>query len=204
LSADAEKIRHPNRRGNVATWLPNILTYLRIVAVPVVVGLLIYGGDTNHWIAVAIFIIAAITDFLDGYLARIWQQQSSLGRMLDPIADKLLIASVLLAVTYTGEIKGVHIWAAIIILCREILVSGLREFLAEVRVSVPVTKLAKWKTTFQMIAIGFLIVGPAGDKVFNHTSTIGLTFLWIAAVATLYTGYDYFRAGVKHVMEEDE
>lgn len=204
MSADAEKIRHPNRRGNVATWLPNILTYLRIVAVPVVVGLLIYGGDTNHWIAVAIFIIAAITDFLDGYLARIWQQQSSLGRMLDPIADKLLIASVLLAVTYTGEIKGVHIWAAIIILCREILVSGLREFLAEVRVSVPVTKLAKWKTTFQMIAIGFLIVGPAGDKVFNHTSTIGLTFLWIAAVATLYTGYDYFRAGVKHVMEEDE
>ena len=204
MSAGADKIRHPNRRGNVATWLPNILTYLRIAAVPVVVGLLIYGGDTNHWIAVAIFIIAAITDFLDGYLARIWQQQSSLGKMLDPIADKLLIASVLLAVTYTGEIKGVHIWAAIIILCREILVSGLREFLAEVRVSVPVTQLAKWKTTFQMIAIGFLIVGPAGDKVFHHTSTIGLTFLWIAAVATLYTGYDYFRAGVKHVMEEDE
>ena len=122
MSAQVEKMRHPNRRGNVATWLPNILTYLRIVAVPVVVGLLIYGGEMNRWIALGIFIIAAITDFFDGYLARIWQQQSSLGRMLDPIADKLLIASVLLAVTYTGQIEGLNIWAAVIILCREILV----------------------------------------------------------------------------------
>jgi cardiolipin synthase (CMP-forming) len=204
VSAEAEKIRHPNRRGNVATWLPNILTYLRIVAVPLVVGLLIYGGETNRWIALAIFVAAAITDFFDGYLARIWQQQSSLGRMLDPIADKLLIASVLLAVTYTGQIYSFHIWAAVIILCREILVSGLREFLAELRVSVPVTQMAKWKTTIQMVAIAFLIVGPAGDKVMEHTSTIGLVFLWIAALATLYTGLDYFRAGVKHVMDEDE
>ena len=204
MSAEAEKIRHPNRRGNVAIWLPNILTYLRIAAVPVVVGLLIYGGDMNRWIALGVFIAAAITDFFDGYLARIWQQQSSLGRMLDPIADKLLIASVLLAVTYTGEIYGVHIWAAVIILCREILVSGLREFLAELRVSVPVTQLAKWKTTIQMIAIAFLIVGPAGDKVLTHTTLVGLIFLWIAALATLYTGFDYFRVGMKHVMEEDE
>jgi hypothetical protein len=117
-------MRHPNRRGNVAIWLPNILTYLRIAAVPLVVGLLIYGGEVNRWIALGIFIAAAITDFFDGYLARIWQQQSSLGRMLDPIADKLLIASVLLAVTYAGQIAGLHIWAAVIILCREILVSG--------------------------------------------------------------------------------
>lgn len=204
MSAQAEKVRHPNRRGNVATWLPNILTYLRIVAVPVVVGLLIYGGEMNRWIALGIFIAAAITDFFDGYLARIWQQQSSLGSMLDPIADKLLIASVLLAVTYTGQIQGLNIWAAVIILCREILVSGLREFLAEVRVSVPVTQLAKWKTTFQMVAIAFLIVGPAGDAVFEHTSLIGLIFLWIAAIATLYTGLDYFRVGLKHVIDEDE
>lgn len=204
MSAEAEKIRHPNRRGNVATWLPNILTYLRIAAVPAVVGLLIYGGETNRWIALGLFVAAAITDFLDGYLARIWQQQSSLGRMLDPIADKLLIASVLLAVTYTGQIYSVHIWAAVIILCREILVSGLREFLAELRVSVPVTQMAKWKTTIQMVAIAFLIVGPAGDKVMEHTSTIGLVFLWIAALATLYTGLDYFRAGLKHVIDEDE
>ena len=204
MSAEAEKVRHPNRRGNVATWLPNILTYLRIAAVPAVVGLLIYGGETNRWIALGLFVAAAITDFFDGYLARIWQQQSSLGRMLDPIADKLLIASVLLAVTYTGQIYGVHIWAAVIILCREILVSGLREFLAELRVSVPVTQMAKWKTTIQMVAIAFLIVGPAGDKVIEHTSTVGLAFLWIAALATLYTGFDYFRAGVKHVIDEDE
>ncbi len=204
MSAEAEKIRHPNRRGNVAVWLPNILTYTRIIAVPLVVGLLIYGGDINRWIALAIFIVAAITDFFDGYLARIWQQQSSLGRMLDPIADKLLIASVLLAVTYTGEIYGLHIWAAVIILCREILVSGLREFLAELRVSVPVTQLAKWKTTIQMVAIAFLIVGQAGDRVVPYISQAGLVFLWIAAIATIYTGFDYFRVGVKHVIEEDE
>ncbi len=204
MSAEAEKIRHPNRRGNVAVWLPNILTYMRIIAVPLVVGLLIYGGDGNRWIALVIFIVAAITDFFDGYLARIWQQQSSLGRMLDPIADKLLIASVLLAVTYTGEIYGLHIWAAVIILCREILVSGLREFLAELRVSVPVTQLAKWKTTIQMVAIAFLIVGQAGDRVFPYISETGLVFLWVAAIATIYTGIDYFRVGVKHVIEEDE
>ena len=164
----------------------------------------VFAHPYSDWLGLGLFVFAALTDYFDGLLARRWKQVSAFGRMLDPIADKLLIASVLLAVTYTGEINGVHIWAAIIILCREILVSGLREFLAEVRVSVPVTQMAKWKTTFQMIAIGFLIVGPAGDKVFHHTSTIGLTFLWIAAIATLYTGYDYFCAGVKHVMEEDE
>jgi cardiolipin synthase len=107
-------------------------------------------------------------------------------------------------VTYAGQIAGLHIWAAVIILCREILVSGLREFLAELRVSVPVTQLAKWKTTIQMVAIAFLIVGPAGDKIIPLTSLTGLIFLWIAAIATLYTGLDYFRVGLKHVMDEDE
>lgn len=191
-------------KRNVALSLPNLLTYGRIAAVPAVAACFYFEGHTARWIAFALFVVAAITDFFDGYLARAWQQQSALGRMLDPIADKLLIASVLLAVTYTGQIYSYHIWAAVIILCREILVSGLREFLAELRVSVPVTQMAKWKTTIQMVAIAFLIVGPAGDKVIEHTSTVGLAFLWIAALATLYTGFDYFRAGVKHVIDEDE
>src|SRR5579872_628275 len=131
--------------------LPNILTYGRIAAVPAVVACLYWsdilgGGLWGRWLAVAIFIAAGITDFFDGYLARIWQQQSSFGRMLDPIADKLLVASCLLMLAATDTIRGWSLWAAIVILCREILVSGLREYLAELRVSVPVTRLAKWKT----------------------------------------------------------
>ena len=202
MSAEAEKIRHPNRRGNVAVWLPNILTYTRIIAVPLVVGLLIYGGDINRWIALAIFIVAAITDFFDGYLARIWQQQSSLGRMLDPIADKLLVAACLLMLCADQQITGISIWAAIVILLREILVSGLREFLAELRVSIPVSKVAKWKTTFQLLAIGFLIAGPAGEKVLPGTEMIGLALLWAAAVLTLYTGWDYMKASARYVPDE--
>ena len=118
----------------MATRLPNILTYARILAVPVVVGCLLVGGDAWRWTALAIFIAAGVTDFFDGYLARLWGQQSSLGRMLDPIADKLLVAAVLLMLAGDNTIVGTHLWAAIIILCREILVSGLREFLAELRV----------------------------------------------------------------------
>jgi cardiolipin synthase (CMP-forming) len=151
-----------------------------------------------------LFIAAAITDFLDGYLARLWSQQSSLGRMLDPIADKLLVAAVLLVLAAEGTISGVHIWAAIIILCREVLVSGLREFLGQVQASVPVTQLAKYKTAVQLVAIGFLIAGPAGDQVLPYNTQIGLAGLWIAALLTLYTGYDYFRAGIRHLTEEDE
>jgi cardiolipin synthase len=191
-------------RGNarLAMSLPNILTYARILAVPAVVGCLLEGGDIWRWTALGIFIAAAITDFFDGYLARLWSQQSSLGRMLDPIADKLLVAAVLLMLAGDNTVEGVHLWAAIIILCREVLVSGLREFLAEVRVPVPVTQLAKYKTTVQLVAIAFLIAGPAGDKVFSHTSTIGLAGLWAAALLTLYTGFDYFRAGITHVTDE--
>src|SRR5690606_6049651 len=136
------------------------------------------------------------------YLARMWQQQSALGRMLDPIADKLLVAATLLLLAATGTIAGWSLWAAIIILCREILVSGLREFLADVKVSVPVTRVAKWKTTVQLIAIGVLIAGPAGDRIVPGISLVGLVLLWIAALLTLYTGWDYFRAGIGHVMEE--
>ena len=181
--------------------LPNILTYGRILAVPAVVGCLIYGGDNARWIALGLFVAAAVTDFFDGYLARLWSLQSSLGRMLDPIADKLIVSAVLLFLSANGTIYGIHIWAALIILSREILVSGLREFLAEVQVSVPVTQLAKYKTTIQLIAIGFLIAGPAGDKVLMYNSEIGLAGLWIAATLTIYTGYDYFKAGLKFVMD---
>ena len=124
------------------------------------------------------------------------------GRMLDPIADKLLVASCLLMLAADNSIHGWTLWAAIVILCREILVSGLREYLAALRVSVPVTKLAKWKTTVQLVAIGFLIAGEAGDMVLPWTSQIGITLLWISALVTLYTGWDYFRAGVHHIMSE--
>jgi CDP-diacylglycerol--glycerol-3-phosphate 3-phosphatidyltransferase len=188
--------------GVSKVWnLPNILTYGRIAAVPVVAGLLMWGGNGARWTALAIFIAAAISDFFDGYLARLWQLQSSLGRMLDPIADKVLVAVVLLVLSADGILFGGHIWAAIIILTREVLVSGLREYLGELQVSVPVTKIAKWKTAVQLLAIGFLIAGPAGDTVVPHTTEMGIAFLWIAAGLTLYTGYDYFRAGLRHVVD---
>jgi cardiolipin synthase len=182
--------------------LPDILTYGRILAVPVVTGCILWRGDNARWLALLVFIVAALTDFLDGYLARRWKQQSSLGRMLDPIADKLLVATTLLALAGDQTIYGMHTWAGVIIICREVLVSGLREFLAELQVSVPVTQLAKKKTGLQLVAIGFLIAGPAGDKLFSYTTWIGLSGLWIAAGLTLYTGYDYFRAGLAHVVDE--
>jgi cardiolipin synthase len=187
--------------------LPNLLTYGRIAAVPAVVACMYWSGLLNgglwlRWVALAIFIAAAITDILDGYLARAWGQQSMLGRMLDPIADKLLVSSCLLMLAGDDTIKGWSLLAAIVILCREILVSGLREYLAELRVSVPVTRLARWKTTGQMIAVGFLLAGPAGDLVLPGTTRIGLTLLWLSALLTLYTGWDYLRAGLRHLIEE--
>jgi CDP-diacylglycerol--glycerol-3-phosphate 3-phosphatidyltransferase/cardiolipin synthase len=180
--------------------LPNLLTYGRVAAVPLVVAFLFWPNEAwARWTALAIYAAAAITDFLDGYLARVWAQQSSLGRMLDPIADKLLVAAALLALTADRTISGVSLWAAIIILCREILVSGLREYLAELRVPVPVTAVAKWKTTAQMIALGFLIAGPAGEAVLPGSIRIGIVLLWIAAILTLYTGWDYMKASYDHV-----
>ena len=185
------------------TWsLPNVLTYGRVIAVPLVVGFLMQPDvHWMRWTAFWIFALAGVTDFFDGYLARIWQQQTPLGSMLDPIADKLLVAASLLALAKIDTFDGWSIWAAIIILCRELLVSGLREFLAALRVSVPVTWIAKWKTTVQILALGFLIVGPAGEKVLPGTVIIGLTLLWVAAVLTLYTGWDYLRSGFKHVTD---
>jgi cardiolipin synthase len=189
--------------------LPNILTYGRILAVPLVVLCFFLEGrlqssDFARWSALAIFIAASITDYLDGYLARAWQQTSNIGRMLDPIADKLLVATclLLLAADTDRTIAGWTLWAAIIILCREILVSGLREYLAALKVSVPVTQLAKWKTAIQMVAIAVLLAGPALDKIVPYATETGIVLLWIAAIVTLYTGYDYFRAGAKHIMDE--
>jgi CDP-diacylglycerol--glycerol-3-phosphate 3-phosphatidyltransferase/cardiolipin synthase len=184
--------------------VPNLLTYGRIAAIPAVVGLLFWPDDTwTRWFALAIYILAAISDYLDGYLARAWSQQSALGRMLDPIADKLLIASCLLMLVADKTISGISLWAAIIILCREILVSGLREFLAELKVSVPVSRVAKWKTAAQLVAVGFLIAGPAGESVLPGTIAIGIGLLWVAAVLTIYTGWDYMRSGVRHLVDED-
>src|ERR1051326_2387883 len=193
----------PARRLSV----PNLLTYGRMAAVPVVIGCMYWsdflgGGLWLRWVALALFIAAGVTDFFAGFFARVWGQPPTFGRLLDPIPDKLLVSSCLLMLAANDTIKGVSLWAAIVILCREILVSGLREYLAGLRVSVPVTRLAKWKTTVQLVAIGFLIAGKAGDRIVPITTLTGLSLLWISALVTLYTGWDYFRAGVRHLIEE--
>jgi cardiolipin synthase (CMP-forming) len=185
-----------------ATSLPNVLTYARIVAVPLLVACLYFlEGDAARWSAFVLFVAAAVTDWLDGYLARAWAQQSTLGRMLDPIADKLIVGATLLMLVADNTIAGVAVWAAVIILCREILVSGLREFLAELNVKVQVSQLAKFKTTLQMIALAVLLAGPAAEKILPGTMLAGIMLLWLAALLTLWTGYDYLKAGVRHAME---
>jgi CDP-diacylglycerol--glycerol-3-phosphate 3-phosphatidyltransferase/cardiolipin synthase len=189
----------PPRRRSHTLALPNLLTYGRLIAVPVVAGLLLWTNEHwMRWIALGVFTAAGVTDFFDGYLARIWKQQSPLGQMLDPIADKLLVATTLLVVCANQTLSGWTIWAAIIILCREILVSGLREYLAELKVRLPVSTIAKWKTALQLFALGFFIAGPAGEAVLPGTINIGSSLLWVAAVLTLYTGFDYMQAGWAH------
>ncbi len=183
--------------------LPNILTYARMAAVPLVAGFLFWPGvPWARWTALAIFVAAGVTDFFDGYLARAWSQQSSLGRMLDPIADKLLVSAVILMLAADQTISGATLWAAIVILCREILVSGLREYLAELSVPVPVTAVAKWKTAVQMVALAFLIAGPAAEVVVRGAIATGIVLLWIAAILTLYTGWDYMKASYDHVGDD--
>jgi cardiolipin synthase len=208
MAMDSTTTTTPGRLGVHPLALPNILTYGRIIAVPIVVGCMFYqsilGGPLwLRWVALAVFIVAGISDFLDGYFARMWGQQSSLGRMLDPIADKLLVSSCLLMLAADRTLAGWVLCAAVIILCREILVSGLREYLAELRVSVPVTALAKWKTTLQMIAVGFLIAGKAGDAVVRGVTETGVVLLWLSALLTLYTGWDYLQAGLRHLTKEN-
>lgn len=189
-------------RRSSTTNLPNVLTYGRIVAVPALVACLFFlRGDMARWSAFGLFVVAGITDWLDGYLARAWEQQSALGRMLDPIADKLLVGAVLMMLVHDNTIAGASIWAAIIILCREILVSGLREYLAELNVKIHVSQLAKWKTAVQIVALAVLLAGPAAEKLIPGISDFGLGLLWMAALLTLWTGYDYLKAGITHAME---
>src|SRR5690242_9699213 len=177
----------------------NILTLSRIAAIPLVVACFWLDKGWSQWISMALFVLAGITDYFDGYFARRYHQISRLGRFLDPIADKLLVAAALLMLVDRGPLTGVHVLAALIILAREILVSGLREFLAELRVGLPDSQLAKWKTTVQMAAIAFLLVGNAAGPILT---TIGLCLLWLAAGLTLITRYDYLRTGLQPIAED--
>ena len=193
--------------------LPNLLTLSRIFTVPILVGLLWWPKwELGYLIAFGVYCLMGITDYFDGYLARSSGTVSKLGVFLDPIADKIMIAAVILVLTAQGILRGpfvgdAHVIAGLIILVREIAVSGLREFLGGLQVSIPVSKLAKWKTTFQLVALGALILGGAlpgwnvllGGVVANVPHTVGLATLWAAAILTLVTGWDYLRAGLKHM-----
>jgi len=178
--------------------LPNILTVSRIVAIPLLVALLFLDAGFWQWLALMVYVAACVTDFFDGMLARQRAQESALGRFLDPIADKLLVAAVILMLVAVDRIDGWLVLPALVILCREVLVSGLREYLAELQVGVPVSTLAKWKTTVQMVALGLLIVGDAAPHFVHWLGAVGL---WIAAGLTLVTGYDYLRVGLRHMTE---
>ena len=191
--------------------LPNLLTLSRILAVPILVFLLWRPAPIDYAITFVLYCLVGITDYFDGYLARAWGSISRLGQFLDPIADKIMVGAVLIMLISSRkanpvpEIAGLHIIAALIILLREIIVSGLREYLAGLQVSVPVSALAKWKTTFQLVALGALILGgavgtsggPLPDWQWVHWA--GLASLWAAATLTLVTGWDYLRAGLKHM-----
>lgn len=185
------------------TDLPNVLTLSRIAVIPLMVALVALrtpGGDLG---ACIVFGLAAITDYFDGMLARNRRQQSDLGRMLDPIADKLLVGATLMVLVGHGRVSTLGLYPAIVIMLREILVSGLREYLAGIRVGLPVTRLAKWKTGFQMGALGTLLAGNTGAVLlglgFLPVSFIGEAMLWVAAALTLITGWDYLTAGLRHV-----
>ncbi|MBC7577665.1 MAG: CDP-diacylglycerol--glycerol-3-phosphate 3-phosphatidyltransferase [Tardiphaga sp.] len=183
--------------------LPNLLTLSRIFAVPILVFLLWRPAPLDYAITFVLYCVVAMTDYFDGYLARAHGQISRLGQFLDPIADKIMVVAVLIMLISSRkanpvpEIAGLHIIAALIILLREIFVSGLREYLASLQVSVPVSQLAKWKTTFQLVALGALILGGALPHL-AWVHTIGLISLWAAAILTLITGWDYLRIGLKH------
>jgi cardiolipin synthase len=182
--------------------LPNVLTLSRILAMPLVVATFYLDAPLGPWAGAAIFALAGFTDWLDGKLARAWEQQSEWGQFLDPIADKVLVSATLLMLTATQRISGWAVLPALVILSREILVSGLREHLAGIRVKVPVSNLAKWKTAVQMLAIGVLLLDDSGPVIL-HAKFLGEGLIWIAAAFTLITGYQYFRAGIVHVNVEE-
>ncbi len=186
------------------TDLPNILTLSRIAAIPLLVLLVAIGAPWAAFGAALLFTLAAITDYFDGHLARERQQLSDFGRMLDPIADKLLVAATLMVLVGFGHLPGLGIYPAIVIMLREILVSGLREYLAAIRIGLPVTKLAKWKTGVQMTALCLLLLGGAGARFmglgFLPVNALGAAMLWGAALLTLITGWDYLTAGLRHAV----
>ena len=186
--------------------IPNILTIGRIILVPIFVITFYIPGFLGDLIPFFIFVLASFTDFLDGLLARLYKEESKLGELLDPIADKIIVAAALVLLVMNGIIKNYEVIAAIIILTREILISGLREFLAKSQVVMPVTGLAKFKTFIQMFAIAILLTGESGNKLINlqdyNAHTIGIVFLWLSAFLTLYTGYDYIKKGIDHATDE--
>lgn len=182
--------------------LPNILTLSRIFVIPLVIAMFYWDSPTTRWVMLGLFTAAGITDFFDGYLARRSNQVSAFGRFLDPIADKLLVAALLLMLVGFERMSAWSYLPAVIILMRELLVSGLREFLAQTQVSIPVSTLAKWKTTLQMFTLGFLIIGTDAPT-WIPAQMIGEVGLWLAALLTLITGYDYLKAGAVHMLEAD-
>ena len=187
--------------------IPNILTIGRIIIVPIFVITFFLPGMYGDLIPFFLFVGASFTDFLDGLLARILKAESKLGELLDPIADKILVCAALVLLVMNETIKNYEVIAAIIILTREILVSGLREFLAKGSITMQVTSLSKLKTFIQMISIAILLTGESGNKVMNfqdyNAQTIGIILLWFSAFLTLYTGYDYLRRGIDHAINED-
>lgn len=185
------------------TSLPNLLTLSRIAIIPVIVALFFVGAGWAAWATCALFALAAITDYFDGYFARTRAEVSMIGKFLDPIADKLLVSAVLFLLVAFGRLQGVSILPAVLILLREVLVSGLREFLAGINVGVPVSRLAKWKTTIQMVALGVLIVDKAAPAALM-LPTVGAVGLWLAGILTLVTGWDYMRAGWSHMQGPPE
>jgi len=187
--------------------IPNILTIGRIIIVPFFVLAFYLPGFYGDLTACVLFVIASFTDFLDGMLARMMGEESKLGELLDPIADKIIVATALILLVMSGTIRHYEVIAAIIILTREILISGLREFLARGQIKLPVTNLAKLKTFLQMVAIALLLTGETGNRILNfqdyNAQTIGIILLWLSAFLTLYTGYEYLRKGIDHAMSED-
>ena len=188
--------------------IPNILTIGRIIIVPIFVLTFFIPGFFGDLIPFFLFVIASFTDYLDGLLARLFKEESKLGELLDPIADKILVAAALILLVMNGVIKNYEVIAAIIILTREILISGLREFLAKGSITMQVTSLSKLKTFIQMVAIAILLTGESGNKVINfqdyNAQTIGIILLLLSAFLTLYTGYDYLRRGIDHAISEDK
>ena len=188
--------------------IPNYLTIGRIIIVPFFVVAFYLPGFYGDIIPFTLFLIASFTDFLDGLLARMFKEESKLGELLDPIADKIIVATALILLVMDGTIKNYEVIAAIIILTREILISGLREFLAKGQITMQVTSLSKLKTFIQMISIAILLTGESGNKLINfqdyNAQTIGIILLWLSAFLTLYTGYDYVRKGIDHAISEDK